>query len=197
QFNDLCDRFEISRKQDDATGPIFPEEGSEFSRNGGAIEPYHEELADLVVRHLRTALLLPYRERLMRNWINSLVPMPVGPLGMYARSRSLQSVLAMSRCTHGTSPTNLLKKRAAVIMPPPRPPMFRMSATSLRSCSKYSSHNGISHTRSPARRPALRIASFNAASVPNIPIANWPSATTQAPVSVAMSMSAAGLNRVA
>src|SRR5439155_645946 len=47
------------------------------------------------------------------------VPMPVGPLAMYGRSRSLQSVLAMSRWTQGYSPTNLLRNTAAVIIPPP------------------------------------------------------------------------------
>jgi hypothetical protein len=57
QFNDLYNRFEIPRKQNDATGLIFPEEGGKFSRNRGAIEPYHEELADLVVRHLRAVFL--------------------------------------------------------------------------------------------------------------------------------------------
>jgi hypothetical protein len=31
QLNDLRDRFQVSRKQDDATGLIFPEEGSKFS----------------------------------------------------------------------------------------------------------------------------------------------------------------------
>ena len=82
QFNDLRERFEISRKQDDATGLIFPDEGGEVGGNGGALEPDHEELADLVVRHRHAVFLSLYSERLMRNWINSLVPMPVGPLGM-------------------------------------------------------------------------------------------------------------------
>ncbi|CUS33727.1 hypothetical protein COMA2_140049 [Candidatus Nitrospira nitrificans] len=59
QFNDLRDRFEIPRKQNDPTGFIFPDEGGEVRGNSGAIEPYHEELADLIVRHRRTVFLSP------------------------------------------------------------------------------------------------------------------------------------------
>ena len=39
-----------------------------------------------------------------------------------------QAVEAMSRCAHGTSFTYRLRKSAAVIEPPGRPPVFFMSA---------------------------------------------------------------------
>src|SRR5437773_5086368 len=61
--------------------------------------------------------------------------------------------------------------------------------------SRYSSHSGNGQQRSPARSPASRTSASRASSFPIAPIATWPSATTTAPVSVAMSMTAAGLKR--
>src|SRR6266699_1617628 len=61
--------------------------------------------------------------------------------------------------------------------------------------SRYSSHSGNGQQRSPARSPASRTSASRASSFPIAPIATWPSATTTAPVSVAMSITAAGLKR--
>src|SRR5437867_2755838 len=63
------------------------------------------------------------------------------------------------------------------------------------SSSRYSSHRGSGQQRSPARSPASRTSLTSASSFPMAPIATWPRATTTAPVSVAMSSTAAGLKR--
>ena len=64
---------------------------------------------------------------------------PVAPFACHGFASSTQAVPAMSRCAHGTSPANCLRKTAAVIAPAGRPPVLDMSAHSLLSCSKYSS----------------------------------------------------------
>src|ERR1043166_5926476 len=79
--------------------------------------------------------------------------------------------------------------------PAPRPPEFFTSAMSDLRRSRYSSHSGKGQARSPARSPASRTSASRGSSLPIAPIATWPSATTTAPVSVAMSITAAGLKR--
>src|SRR5438132_6201936 len=60
----------------------------------------------------------------------------------------------MSRCAHGRSPANSLRKSPALIAPPPRGPTLFKSATSLLRCSRYSSISGSCQSRSPANSPA-------------------------------------------
>src|SRR5438034_309451 len=101
----------------------------------------------------------------------------------------------MSRCTHGYPSTNSRRNHPPAIDPAPRPPEFFTSAMSDLRRSRYSSHSGNGQQRSPARSPASRTSASRASSFPIAPIATWPSATTTAPVSVAISMTAAGLKR--
>jgi hypothetical protein len=62
---------------------------------------------------------------------------------MATRSVSEYAVPAMSRWTHGYSSANSFRNIAAVIVPPARPPVFLMSATSDLISSLYSSHSGL------------------------------------------------------
>src|SRR6185436_21004812 len=93
------------------------------------------------------------------NSMNVPVGTPVGPRGMATRSVSEYAVPAMSRCTHGYSSANSFKNIAAVIVPPARPPVFLMSATSDLIKSLYSSHNGSCHPGSAARLAAVNTSS--------------------------------------
>jgi hypothetical protein len=81
---------------------------------------------------------------------------------------------------------------AAVIAPPQRSPWFFMSATSERSVSFWRSTSGSRQNDSPARAAAESSSSASASSLEKSPATQCPSATTQAPVSVARSTSAAG-----
>src|SRR2546426_336635 len=101
----------------------------------------------------------------------------------------------MSRCTHAKPLTNSRRNQPPAIEPAPRPPEFFTSAMSDFSSSRYSSHSGNGQQRSPARSPASRTSASSASSFPISPIATCPSATTTAPVSVAASITAAGLKR--
>src|SRR5437867_6029585 len=101
----------------------------------------------------------------------------------------------MSRCTHGYPSANSRRSQPPAIVPAPRPAEFFTSATSDLRRSRYSSHSGSGQQRSPARSPASRTSPSSASSVPMMPIAAWPSATTTAPVSVAASSTATGLKR--
>src|SRR5712692_7671296 len=114
-------------------------------------------------------------------------PTPLGPFGRYGLASSAHAVPAMSMCTHGSPPVNSFRNSAAVIDAAGRPPVFDRSAISLLSCSRYSSTNGIGQARSPARSATDRTCSTQALGVPKSPLVLFPSATTQAPVSVAIS----------
>ena len=74
--------------------------------------------------------------------------------------------------------------------------MFFTLATSLRTCFLCASQSGSGQARSPVVSPARRTRSISFSSFPNKPEAHFPSATTQAPVSVARSIIDAGSNSV-
>src|SRR3989454_4001933 len=101
----------------------------------------------------------------------------------------------MSRWTHAKPSTNSRRNQPPAIDPAPRPPEFFTSAMSDFRSSRYSSHSGNGQHRSPARSPASRTSASSVSSFPIWPIATCPSATTTAPVSVAASITAAGLKR--
>jgi hypothetical protein len=94
--------------------------------------------------------------------------------------------------------TNFCRKTPPAIVPAsPGAPMFLMSATSLLMASAYSGHIGSSHTRSWVASPLVFRREARPSWLVMSPLAWEPSATTQAPVSVARSMIASGLKRVA
>ena len=80
------------------------------------------------------------------------------------------------------------------MVPASRPPMLAMSANGLSSCFSYSSQSGSCQARSPAISPALSSSAASGSWLLSSPVACFPRATTQAPVSVAMSITAAGSN---
>lgn len=82
QVDDLFGRLQISCKEDDPAGLAFFDERRKFCRHGCTVKADHEELSDLILRDRHACVLSGFSERLIRNWINSLVPIPVGPLGM-------------------------------------------------------------------------------------------------------------------
>src|SRR2546428_1190977 len=133
--------------------------------------------------------------RLRMNSGESRTPTAVGPLAWCGPSPSVYAVPAMSRCTQGYPSTNSFRNHPPAIDTAPRPPEFFRSAMSDLSSSRYSSHSGKGQQRSPARSPASRTSASRASSFPISPMATWPRATTTAPVSVAMSITAAGLKR--
>ena len=91
-------------------------------------------------------------------------------------------------CAHLTSFTNFCKNTPAVEAPPQREPVFFISAMSLFKLSKYSSQRGSSQYFSPfLSAVAIRFLT-KVSSLPIIPAAFVPKATTQAPVSVARSI---------
>ena len=104
------------------------------------------------------------------------------------RDRSTPGRRCRSGPSSSSSPMNSRRKSAAVIEPPQRSPVCFKSATSLFSCSRSSSMSGMRHICSPE---PLHRAGELAARCPR-----WsrrtrehvvPSATTHAPVSVALS----------
>jgi hypothetical protein len=97
----------------------------------------------------------------------------------------------MSRCAHGVSSAKVLRKAAPVLAPPLRPPLFLMRATSLLIWSSCSGKMGSGQRRSPVFLDAARSRSRSVSSLLKRPAAYSPSATTQAPVSVARSTMAA------
>ena len=99
----------------------------------------------------------------------------------------------MSKWTHGVPSTNSWRNRPAVIVPASPPPMFFNSPMSLLICSKYSSCSGSSHAFSPDAAEAAFIRDSIPPSFPIIPMLTLPSATMQAPVSVAASTISFGL----
>jgi hypothetical protein len=135
--------------------------------------------------------------RARRNSARVRTPMPVAPFPWYPRSRGAWDGPAMSRCTHGVWPTNSRRNTAAVMAPPHRSPTFFMSAISERSVSFWRSTRGILQNDSPARLAAASTSSAKASSLENAPPIQLPRATTQAPVSVARSMTAEGLRSTA
>ena len=74
---------------------------------------------------------------------------------------------------------------------------LRRSAMSDFIAGPYSSHSGRRHTRSYVALPAWLSRAASRSSFVMSPIASPPSATTQAPVSVARSIVASGLKRLA
>ncbi|MCY1304134.1 hypothetical protein D9M70_538790 [compost metagenome] len=89
------------------------------------------------------------------------------------------------------------RKQPAVMVPALGPPMLAMSAKGLSSCSWYSSNSGSCQARSSAYSPALRICLIRPSLLPIRPEVLLPRATMQAPVRVAMSITAWGLKRSA
>ena len=75
--------------------------------------------------------------------------------------------------------------------------MFLRSAISESRSFRYSWGSGSGHTDSPARSAALRTWSIQRSSLPMSPATLMPSATMQAPVSVARSMTASGFSSAA
>ncbi|MOA55606.1 hypothetical protein D3C78_1794280 [compost metagenome] len=75
------------------------------------------------------------------------------------------------------------------------PPMLAMSANGLSSCSWYSSNSGNCQARSSACWPALSSWPISSSLLPSRPEVWEPRATMQAPVRVAMSITACGLKR--
>ncbi len=98
----------------------------------------------------------------------------------------------MSRCAQGKPSTNSRRNHPAEMLPAGRPPAFFTSAMSDLMRSRYSSQSGRGQIRSPALSPACRTSSTSASSLPMTPATVFPSATTMAPVSVAMSITQAG-----
>jgi len=91
------------------------------------------------------------------------------------------------------SPAKAARKAAAVEEPASRPaPTFFTSATSLRTAFRCPSQSGMGQARSAVASPALRSSSISRSLLPKSPVAQRPSATTQAPVRVARSMMARG-----
>ena len=100
----------------------------------------------------------------------------------------------MSRWTHGMSPTKHWRKAAAVSAPAgPAAGVLDVGDRRRRCRLRYSFQSGSGQTRSPVTSPAWRISPISPSSLPIAPLAWCPSATTQAPVSVARSMIASGL----
>jgi hypothetical protein len=110
-------------------------------------------------------------------------------------------VPAISRCAQVYLRVKFSRKAAAVHEAPPGVPMLARSAKFDFSCSLYSSPIGRRHAVSLAFLPAAMISSASllwaSSSRVNRPLLWWPRATMQAPVSVAMSITAAGLKRSA
>src|SRR6187402_2059804 len=76
---------------------------------------------------------------------------PVPPLGCDGRALETDAGPAMSTCTHGVSLANVFRNRPAVMAPPYRSPVLRMSATELFSCSRSRLFSGRRHMSSPVR----------------------------------------------
>ena len=80
------------------------------------------------------------------------------------------------------------------MLPPGRPPMLAMSAKLRASAVPGTPPTAAGARRGPTRRrPPRSSSSASSSSLANRPLATWPSAITQAPVSVAMSITACGL----
>src|SRR5262249_17938096 len=80
---------------------------------------------------------------------------PVPPLGCEGRAPETHAGPAMSRAPHGVSLTNVFRNSPAVIAPPHRSPVLRMSATELFSCSRSRPFSGNRHMSSPVRSATL------------------------------------------
>src|SRR5438477_2643253 len=96
----------------------------------------------------------------------------------------------MSMCAHSVpSSTADSRKAAAVMAPPARAPvLFRISATSPLTSSRYSSVRGMGHMRSPAAEAVSRTIATNESGLPNSPLKCWPRPTAIEPVRVATSI---------
>mmetsp|Transcript_3341 Transcript_3341/g.7809 ORF Transcript_3341/g.7809 Transcript_3341/m.7809 type:complete len:312 (+) Transcript_3341:238-1173(+) len=95
----------------------------------------------------------------------------------------------MSRCAHSVPSfsTNCFRNSAAVMAPPPRDPVFFMSAMSLFMLAQYDSVMGMRQNCSPAAAAAAISDSAILSLGENSPATSGPSATITAPVSVATS----------
>ena len=78
----LSGRFQVAGKENHTAGPVLAHQRDQVFGDRRSRKSNHEKLADLLAqRHGKSA----YREAVassMRYWMSSLVPMPVGPLGM-------------------------------------------------------------------------------------------------------------------
>ncbi len=111
---------------------------------------------------------------------------------------SLKDGPAMSMWAHGMpSPTNSCRNRPAVSMPPQRSPLWASRPPSSPAGSAGSFGNGIGHAASPAPSAAARTVSRKASSLAMIAATRAPRATIWAPVRVAMSTMASGLDSLA
>src|SRR5690606_37954737 len=128
-----------------------------------------------------------------RNWVSSGTGRPVAPLSLPL----FHAVPAMSRWAQRYCLVKRERKHAAVTEPAGGPPMLAISAKPDLSCGWYSSSSGMRQVGSTAERDAARSCSASSLSCENRPVLTWPRATTQAPVSVAMSITAAVLKRSA
>ena len=111
----------------------------------------------------------------------------MAPLTKWPRTLSVMFVPAMSRWTQSAPSVNSEMKRAAVMLPAGRPPVFLKSAQSDLYCSLYSSKSGNCHIFSPTDLLAANTASTISCDVPMTPLVTCPRAMTTAPVRVAMS----------
>ena len=129
--------------------------------------------------------------------ISSRVPKAVAPLCIQPSSPSTFIGPAISRCAHGVLPTNSLKNKPAVMVPPAGPPILRISATVESSKRRYSFTNGSCQMGSSTRAAASSNCEMSLSLVPKTPATFSPSATKQAPVRVAMLIMADGLSSAA
>ncbi|OMP13582.1 hypothetical protein COLO4_01367 [Corchorus olitorius] len=116
---------------------------------------------------------------------------PVAPLA----APLFHAVPAMSRWAQSYFSVKRARKQAAVTLPAGRPPMLPISAKFDLSCSWYSSSSGMRQAVSSDCLPAATSASASASLRAYMPVLMWPSAMMQAPVSVATSITTAGLKR--
>src|ERR1044071_6097060 len=102
---------------------------------------------------------------------------PVPPFGCDGLAVDTEAGPAMSTCTHGVSLANVFRNSPAVIAPPKRSPVLRMSATLLLSCSRRRLLSGSRHMSSPVFS-ATAIQLFSSDSFSDItPAVYGPSAT--------------------
>ena len=103
----------------------------------------------------RSGFVPAHAARSSTNRTSARTGTPVAPFGPRSLPFSEYAGPAMSRCTHGTSPTNSARNHAAVIAPPQRSPMFLMSAMFESIRRRYSLCSGSGQIQSPVARPAF------------------------------------------